>query len=129
MQALHKTILSLSLLALASCASELKTKQSAATTMPQPQTELRPMQINTQPQGAAILFNGDNVGYSPVTINVETVKSTGAMARAFFIQAIPTGPGQFTQFASSFMNLLLGGSAAQTPQSIILYMYQPTQAQ
>ena len=79
------------------------------------------MQINTQPQGAAILVDGENVGYSPVTINVETVKSTGAMARPFIIQAIPTGPGQFIQFASSFMNLLLGGSAAQTPQSIILY--------
>ena len=95
---------------------------------PAPETEWRSMQIDTEPEGAAITLNGENVGYSPVTVNVQTEKATGKMAGMFMVQAIPTGPGQYTQYASNFINLMLGGKDAQTPQGIILYMYRPTQA-
>jgi hypothetical protein len=112
--------------ALASCADVSQVKnQAVAAPTPAPETEWRPMLINTEPQGAAIVFNGENVGYSPVTVNIEVVKSNGKMASGFLVQAIPTAPGQYTQSAGNLMYLFMGD---QAPPSIILYMYQPTQA-
>ena len=95
-------------------------KKAVPAPTPAPETVWQPMQINTEPQGAAIVFNGNNVGYSPVTVNIEVVKSNGKMSSLFSVQAIPTAPNQYTQYASNFQNLLLGD---QAPPAIIMYMY------
>jgi len=98
-------------------------KKAVPAPTPAPETVWQPMQINTEPQGAAIVFNGNNVGYSPITVNIEVVKSTGKMSGMFSVQAIPTGPNQYTQYASNFADLFLGDGGRPAPPAIIMYMY------
>jgi hypothetical protein len=102
-----------------------RAKKAAATATPAPtpvrETEWRTIEVNSQPQGAAIEV-GDawrgwqSVGYAPVSINVETFKDDGGLANYYLIRGIPTAPGEYQQYItlSSYNN-------------VIFYMYNNAQ--
>jgi hypothetical protein len=104
----------LALLSLASCATAPKETVAAA---PVSHTEIRPMQINTEPQGAAIIVEGQNLGLSPVWVNVEVDSATGKFAHPIYVAPMPTGPGQYTQAG------LIGFPFQVASPALTLFMY------
>jgi PEGA domain-containing protein len=108
---MKKYTITFAALAFASCVSgcldsgESKAKKAAAVATPAPtparETEWRTIQADSQPQGAAILVNGENVGYAPVSINVKTFKDDGTFADVYLIRAVPTAPGEYQQYITT----------------------------
>jgi PEGA domain len=127
---MKKYTITFAALAFASCVSgcldsdanwrwESKAKKAAAVATPAPtparETEWRTIQVNSQPQGAAILVDGENVGYAPVSINVKTFKDDGTFADVYLIRAVPTAPGEYQQYITT-------GPWAHN-SNVIFYMY------
>jgi ABC-type enterochelin transport system substrate-binding protein len=119
------------LLALASCANNAESKrhdqEQAAATTAQAQrdaveaareTVWGTIQINSQPQGAAIEMGTSSgwqsLGYAPVTANVVRHKDDGTLANFYMFRGIPTGEGQFQQIITIVPN---------SNSNVIFYMY------
>jgi hypothetical protein len=86
------------LLSLSGC-SVLPEKQQAAAPVHQPVYSTGVLTIHSQPEGAMIYVLDDvlwrPVGYSPVDLSVQL--ADGKLAKYYYLQAVPTGPGQLTQ--------------------------------
>jgi hypothetical protein len=68
------------------------------------ETEWKTIQINSQPQGAAIEmgdrstgYEYQTIGYAPATVNVLRHKDDGSLAGMYVIRGVPTAPEQFQQ--------------------------------
>jgi hypothetical protein len=106
------------LLVLAGCADVSNTKLNAAASTPPPpprETIRKPLQIQTEPAGAAIIVGGINFGYSPVDLTFPAYVDTGEFTGPHWIEAIPTQPGQYTQQGWTFFQ--------PNWSSYTLYMY------
>jgi hypothetical protein len=78
--------------------------------------------INSQPTGAAIVVGGDNYGYAPVTINVQTFD--GMMTLPVLICAYPTQAGQYTQTGRiGPWGIWPNDAPVPPPASVTFYMY------
>lgn len=97
-------------LALSSCLnSDVNSHAEKAAAVPEPtpvrEIEWRTIQVNSQPQGAAIEVWRDwgyqSSGYAPVSVNVLVYKDDGTFADDL-IRAIPTAPGEYQQYINLF---------------------------
>jgi hypothetical protein len=96
---IKKTLLIVSLVAIAGCADVATTTTKSAPAQVRPDViSYCNLTFNSVPQGAAINVDGQFVGYSPVVIPIRLVN--GRPVEPILIDAIPTAPGQFRQHGS-----------------------------
>jgi hypothetical protein len=78
--------------------------------------------FNTVPEGAAVIVDGQNFGYSPVVIHARL--ENGHLAAPLLITAVATAPGEFTQHGS--LGLWDYAKTYGPTETITAYMYDST---